>query len=808
MIKRALFGFGFMLMATFGYSQESSGILWPQEIISGNDTIVIYQPQIESWKDNVMQSRSAVQFLSPGKDAAFGIVEYSARTETDIKKNTVSLNDVKITNHNFPTLHDKGKKISKEIAVKLQEQSQLSLDQVKSDLSINKAIESQKADVKNDPPQIFYSTTPAALILVDGKPVTKPIEGSSLQRVINCSSYMVYDPAKKMYEVSLFGKWFTSSDIDNSWKIDRNPDDKLPGMMQAALKADTSIQTFNPPADEIQDVLNAGNSPQIFASTQPAELLITDGEPAYEPISKTNLLYVKNTTADMFKYIGDGMTYVLISGRWFKTSNVHEAWSFVPPDQLPADFKNIPEDHSKGSALVSVANTPQAEEAAISSQIPQTATVDRQNASMQSSYDGAPSFQVIDGTNMQYAVNSQIPIIMANNSYYAVSNGIWYNSPYPTGPWMVAINIPTVIYTIPLSSPIYYVTYVRVYGYTPQVVYMGYMPGYYGCYVNNYGTVVYGTGYRYNPWIGNYWYGNPYSYGMGVNFNWNSWAGWSMNFGFGSGYYPSYRPWWGPMCYGPSRPYYMYHNRTNIYNYNRTNVIVNNNHFRNVNNYNNNHGNGNNYRGNHNQRNGNNRGGNHANNQGNGNNRGRNHNNNNQGNGNNGGGNHHNNQGNGGSNHRGNYYAGKDGNVYRRDNGGNWQVNHGNQWQNAQNHQMNDQHQGRQQGNNRVNTQQHYHSNNNSNNGNNNGNGNHNMYNRPNSGGNGYYNRGGGMNGGGNHGGGGGGFGGGFGGGGRPGGFGGGGNGGGGGRPGGGGFNGGGGHGGGGGGGGHGGGHH
>ena len=95
----------------------------------------------------------------------------------------------------------------------------------------------------------------------------------------------------------------------------------------------------------------------------------------------------------------------------------------------------------------------------------------------------------------------------------ACSEAVWFVSSSPTGPWVVADTVPAVIYTIPPSSPLHYVTYVRVYGYTPQVVYTGYTPGYLGTVVNPYGTVVYGTGYAYTPWVGSVWYPAPYTYG-------------------------------------------------------------------------------------------------------------------------------------------------------------------------------------------------------------------------------------------------------------------------------------------------------
>ena len=87
-------------------------------------------------------------------------------------------------------------------------------------------------------------------------------------------------------------------------------------------------------------------------------------------------------------------------------------------------------------------------------------------------------------------------------------SGIWFTSTAVTGPWIVAAYVPSTIYTIPPSSPLYNLTYVQVYGSTPTVVYTGYTPGYTSMIVYN-GVVVYGTGYVYSPWIGSVWYGPP-----------------------------------------------------------------------------------------------------------------------------------------------------------------------------------------------------------------------------------------------------------------------------------------------------------
>jgi hypothetical protein len=63
---------------------------------------------------------------------------------------------------------------------------------------------------------------------------------------------------------------------------------------------------------------------------------------------------------------------------------------------------------------------------------------------------------------------------------------------------VLAASVPPVIYTIPPSSPLYNVTYVKVYGATPSAVTYGYTAGYLMGFVSA-GVMVYGTGYYYPP---------------------------------------------------------------------------------------------------------------------------------------------------------------------------------------------------------------------------------------------------------------------------------------------------------------------
>ncbi|MGH9765128.1 MAG: hypothetical protein ACREAC_30195, partial [Blastocatellia bacterium] len=235
---------------------------------------------------------------------------------------------------------------------------------------------------------------------------------------------------------------------------------------------------------------------------------------------------------------------------WFKAASMDGNWQYVAAANLPADFARIPEGAPKASVLASTPGTPAAEEARIADQVPQTATITRSETQLNVEYDGEPEFKPIAGTRLSYAFNTSTPVIRVGpNLFCAVENGVWFVATSPLGPWSVSTSVPTEIYSIPPNCPLHYVTYVKVYGYTDDVVYCGFTPGYYGTVLSSDGLVVYGTGWYYPPYIGRLWYGWPWTYGFGGGFSWSPWWGWSFDFGIGY-WYPFWRPWWGPLGWG------------------------------------------------------------------------------------------------------------------------------------------------------------------------------------------------------------------------------------------------------------------
>ena len=265
----------------------------------------------------------------------------------------------------------------------------------------------------------------------------------------------------------------------------------------------------------------AADAPTIFVSTVPAEIIVTIGRPSLQGIPGTGLSYVSNTAADLFQDSSSGTWYYLVSGRWFSAPSLDGPWAFATAS-LPPGLAQIPPSGPRGSVLVSVPGTPQAQEALIQAQIPQQGTLSRTAAKLEVVYSGPPQFQPIAGTTMFYAVNTPHDVIRVGNVYYSCWQGAWFTTTSPTGVWILADSVPEVIYTIPVSNPLYYVTYVRVYGSTATTVTYGYTAGYTMEYVSA-GVVVYGTGWYYPPYVFlapiPVFYPYPYSFWGAVYYN-------------------------------------------------------------------------------------------------------------------------------------------------------------------------------------------------------------------------------------------------------------------------------------------------
>ncbi len=520
---------------------------WPRSFNAPDGTrIELYQPQIDSWTADRIAGRMAVAVGQAKGNPTYGVAEFSARADVNKPAGLVRLSDIRVERVQVPTAPQEAARLRSELEARLPASGVVTrLDALQLSYTLSQDNPAMKpVAVDNAPPRIVYRTVPTVLVLVDGAPAWAAVpDTSGWRRVVNTRALILVDGANRHF-LQAAGHWYEAAGVDGPWKAVAQPSADLLAAADAAHRK-TAFDPLLP-----HDGKAPQRAPAVAVSTVPAELLVTVGQPELRPVPETSLLSVTNADHALFMNPADNRYYLLVSGRWFRAAQLDGPWSYVPGKSLPRDFARIPARDPQSGVLASVPGTPQAKEAVIASTIPQIATVSRETATLKVEYaGGSPTLRPIAGTALYYAANSQVPVIQAEGRYYALSHAVWFVSDSAFGPWRVADHVPPTIYAIPANSPLHYVTYVQVYGSTPQSVVFGYTPGYMGVVVAPDGTVVYGTGYAYPPVIvQDTWVGYPPSYGYDAAFD--TAAGFAFGFAAAE-VWGGAAPYWGPYCCAP-----------------------------------------------------------------------------------------------------------------------------------------------------------------------------------------------------------------------------------------------------------------
>jgi hypothetical protein len=524
-------------------ANEEDSFQWPKELAIQNATVTLYQPQYDSFKDNILAGRMALSVKQKKEDPVFGAMFFKARLATDLETRTAVLEKLDIERLLFPGVEDSARieRLSKLLIEEIESWDVvMSLDRIASSLSEVEDLKELSVQLNNAPPDIYFRSDPAVLVSIDGDPIEKEVEGAGFEYVVNTPFFIVKKGSTYYIKGGKF--WYSSNMVSSGYT--------------EAKKVPSDIEKFaadNLPESELDSISQTiTEAPALIVTTKPSELVMTDGEPDYSTIEGTTLLYVSNTTSDIIMDINTQQHYVLLGGRWFASKSLSDGdWQFVEPEKLPEDFSKIPEGSDMGNVRVSVPGTPEAQDALLEQSIPQTAEVDRKTT-VEVQWDGDPKFEKIEDTDVSVAKNADKTVLLIGGKYYCVDDAIWFFADQPQGPWAVSDARPAEVDQIPPESEAYNVKYVYIYESTPEVVYVGYLPGYTWSYVYG-GCVVYGTGYWYRPWYGYYYYPRPVTWGFGVH--WNPWTGWGFSFGFSYGWigwrFHPYAGWWGPRGYYP-----------------------------------------------------------------------------------------------------------------------------------------------------------------------------------------------------------------------------------------------------------------
>ncbi len=488
---------------------------WPRGYsLPSEAQIVIFQPQVATWEEQKhMVALAAVSYVAKGETKpTLGTIKFEADTTVALEQRLVKFSTLKITEANLQALSiDQTREIVSEIEKTIPpEERMIGLDRVLAQMDKSLIIPKNVEGLKADPPKIFLSRTPAILLSFDGDPIWSPIKENELKFALNTNWDVFQHQPTGIYYLRNDTSWLMSTDLKGPW----TQANKLPDSFRNLPSDDNWKDVIaNLPGQRVAKV------PTVYFSTEPAELILTDGQPKFVPVPGTSLLWVSNTESDLFATGTDGPLFYLVAGRWFRAPNWNGNWVFATP-HLPEEFRKISLEHPRSRVLASVPGTQQAAEAVLLAQVPQIARVNRKEIKApEVIYQGEPQYEVIQGTNLQRAANTDKEIIKFGNTFYLCYQGIWFVANSPNGTWTLATNVPAEIYQIPPNSPAYDVTYVTIEKDDDDWVTYAAVAGYSGMMIG-WGCAVWGTGWYYPPY---YWYGGYYpyfrTYGYGAWYN-------------------------------------------------------------------------------------------------------------------------------------------------------------------------------------------------------------------------------------------------------------------------------------------------
>ena len=348
-------------------SNQTGDSSWPREKYSNGTRLIIYQPQVDDWKNfQDLSWRMAVSLTPKTGKTVVGVVEMNGTTSIDNVAKLVNITNPQITGTYFPSL-DKATADKMEQAFKSFVPSTLQISLYHLIASTPKKEPPAGVQLSNDPPKIFVGYRPSILLSVNGEPNLTVVPNTNLQFVVNTEWPLFYDESGSTYYLAVGQQWLTSSHLEGPW----TPIKQLPAEMSKVPqdKQWSALKKLIPPPANTK-----GATPDIFYSNKPAEVILFDGQPVYAQIPNTQLEYATNTNSVVFVYKPTQQFYYLTAGRWFSAADLQGPWTYATPN-LPPDFAKIPVSSPASAILATVPGTDEAKDAVLLAQVPTTMTV-------------------------------------------------------------------------------------------------------------------------------------------------------------------------------------------------------------------------------------------------------------------------------------------------------------------------------------------------------------------------------------------------------------------------------------------------
>jgi hypothetical protein len=176
-------------------------------------------------------------------------------------------------------------------------------------------------------PVVYYSATPAEIIVFDGRPQWAAIPGTQLSYAANTDSNVFkYAPTGAFYYLTS-GRWFTTASVLGPWTFATN---RLPADFANIPTSSPAgrVLASVPGTPEAEDAVLLAQIPTtavVNPAKAAADVKISYvGQPQFQPITGTSLQYARNTPNKVIQ-VGN-MYYLCFQGVWFLSTTPQGPW--------------------------------------------------------------------------------------------------------------------------------------------------------------------------------------------------------------------------------------------------------------------------------------------------------------------------------------------------------------------------------------------------------------------------------------------------------------------------------------------------
>src|SRR6478736_10465496 len=226
-------------------SGQSSDSSWPREKYSNGTRLIVYQPQVDDWKNfQDLSWRMAISLTPKNGKTAIGVVEMKGNTSIDNVSKLVLITNPQVTGTYFPSL-DQASKEKMDQLFKSFVPSTLEVSLYHLIASTPKKEAPAGVQLNNEPPKIFVGYRPSILLSVNGEPVLSQVPNTTLKFVANTQWPLFFDEGNSTYYLAVGQQWLTASSLDGQWSTTKKLQPEMSKVPQD--KQWTALKKLIPP---------------------------------------------------------------------------------------------------------------------------------------------------------------------------------------------------------------------------------------------------------------------------------------------------------------------------------------------------------------------------------------------------------------------------------------------------------------------------------------------------------------------------------------------------------------------------------